>query len=430
MPMSILPGPELFAESLASIGAEGQLNAARRRTLFPGDTRLPATRPRHAADKLPFPILGGAFALMFTSFGIAYSIPVLFPNLSRSLTVPVWHLPAYFSVAGALYYSIGVLSGSIADMHGARIVAGAGQLCIAGGLLLTSFAITEANFAVVYIVGIGLGIGLTYVPVVSAVQALCPHDRLRAAGIVSAGIGIGTLVLPPLTALLIQSIGWRHAMQVLACLCAAGVVAAAPLGRPTNRRAAAHQRMALSAFRTRSFTLNYLAQTLISLVAFVPFAHLVLLAQTRGWSTATGVTLVTCLGVGSTMGRLFLGVVGGRTTACRMGAACTAAMAVSLLALAESRQLWELWADAVLFGCGYGGITALIGPIAAETTRTNIVGRAVGLLMTARALGILFGPWAVGVGVLWSGHYLMPLVVCAAIAGVAAAMLRFMPSAT
>lgn len=203
MPMSILPGPELFAEALASIGAEGQLNAARRRTLFPGDTRLPATRPRHAADKLPFPILGGAFALMFTSFGIAYSIPVLFPNLSRSLTVPVWHLPAYFSVAGALYYSIGVLSGSIADMHGARIVAGAGQLCIAGGLLLTSFAITEANFAVVYIVGIGLGIGLTYVPVVSAVQALCPHDRLRAAGIVSAGIGIGTLVLPPLTALLI-----------------------------------------------------------------------------------------------------------------------------------------------------------------------------------------------------------------------------------
>jgi MFS family permease len=112
-----------------------------------------------------------------------------------------------------------------------------------------------------------------------------------------------------------------------------------------------------------------------------------------------------------------------------MGAACTAAMAVSLLALGESRQLWELWADAVLFGCGYGGITALIGPIAAETTRTNVVGRAVGLLMTARALGILLGPWAVGVGVLWSGHYVMPLAACAALAGVAAAMLRFMPSA-
>jgi MFS family permease len=424
--MSTLPGTELLAETLASIGAEGQLNAARGRTLFPGDAGL---RQSHAADRLPTRILSGAFALMFTSFGIAYSIPVLFPSLSRSLAVPVWHLPAYFSVAGALYFSIGVLSGSIADVHGARIMAGAGQLCIAGGLVLASLSLTEANFAIVYIIGIGLGIGLTYVPVLSAVQALCPHDRLRAAGIVSAGIGIGTLVLPPLTAFLIQFVGWRHTMQVLACLCAAGVVAAAPLGHPANRRAARHQSIALSAFRTRSFTLNYLAQTLISLVAFVPFAHLVLLAQTRGWSTATGVTLVTCVGVGSTMGRLFLGLVGRRTTACRMGAACTTAMAVSLLALAESRQLWALWADAVLFGCGYGGITALIGPMAAETTRTNIVGRAVGLLMTARALGMLFGPWAVGVGVLWSGHYVMPLVVCAALAGAAAAMLRFMPSA-
>jgi MFS family permease len=424
--MSTLPGTELLAETLASIGAEGQLNAARGRTLFPGDAGL---RQSHAADRLPTRILSGAFALMFTSFGIAYSIPVLFPSLSRSLAVPVWHLPAYFSVAGALYFSIGMLSGSIADVHGARIMAGAGQLCIAGGLALASLSLTEANFAIVYIIGIGLGIGLTYVPVLSAVQALCPHDRLRAAGIVSAGIGIGTLVLPPLTAFLIQFVGWRHTMQVLACLCAAGVVAAAPLGHPANRRAARHQSIALSAFRTRSFTLNYLAQTLISLVAFVPFAHLVLLAQTRGWSTATGVTLVTCVGVGSTMGRLFLGLVGRRTTACRMGAACTTAMAVSLLALAESRQLWALWADAVLFGCGYGGITALIGPMAAETTRTNIVGRAVGLLMTARALGMLFGPWAVGVGVLWSGHYVMPLVVCAALAGAAAAMLRFMPSA-
>ena len=71
-----------------------------------------------------------------------------------------------------------------------------------------------------YGLGVGLGVGCAYVPAVGAVQRWFVRRRGFASGLAVSGIGVGTLVMPPLASLLIDDLGWRDAYLVLGCLAA------------------------------------------------------------------------------------------------------------------------------------------------------------------------------------------------------------------
>ena len=90
------------------------------------------------------------------------------------------------------------------------------MLCIAGGLFATSLAHSMAAVYLAYGVGIGVGIALVYTPSIACVQPWFTRRRGLAAGIASAGIGAGTLVVPLLAASAIAWLQWRDALRVLA----------------------------------------------------------------------------------------------------------------------------------------------------------------------------------------------------------------------
>jgi hypothetical protein len=46
----------------------------------------------------------------------------MFPSLAERFSVPVWHFAAYFSIGGAIYFSIGGLAGGAADRYGTPVV--------------------------------------------------------------------------------------------------------------------------------------------------------------------------------------------------------------------------------------------------------------------------------------------------------------------
>ena len=71
-----------------------------------------------------------------------------------------------------------------------------------------------------YGLGVGLGVGCAYVPAVGAVQRWFVRRRGFASGLAVSGIGVGTLVMPPLASFLIESLGWREAYLVLGALAA------------------------------------------------------------------------------------------------------------------------------------------------------------------------------------------------------------------
>jgi MFS transporter, OFA family, oxalate/formate antiporter len=374
-------------------------------------------------------VVAGAGALLFGCFGTAYAVPVFFLALSRDLAIPLPHLTALFSAAGALYFSLGVMSGPLAERIGARIVAVTGCAVLAGGLVVMGCAGDEPVSDIAYLVGVGVGVGLCFVPAVGAVQVLCRRNPAVAGAVAASGIGLGTFVLPSLAQLLIDHIGWRQTLQLLGVLAACCGLAALPLagsGMVNNRvpySSPSPPRLA-ELLRSRRFLLLYATQLIVSLVAFVPFAHLVLFARAMGWTAAMGGYLIGMVGIGSLCGRLLLGFVAQPLgSSCRVASLCALVMAVALALLLLTSNRWELEGDAALYGLGYGGVIGLTGPIVAEVLGVRGIYASVGFVTTSRALGILVGPWAVGVAAHRLGSYDVPFLTCASLALIAALLL-------
>src|SRR4030081_822292 len=120
-----------------------------------------------------------------------------------------------FSLAGFLYFGLGIVSGPLADRWGSRRLAVAGMILVGLGLAAASMARSLVEIYWAYGVGVGLGVGASYVPVVGAVQRWFLRRRGFASGLAVSGIGVGTLAMPPLASFLIEAQGWRKAYLIL-----------------------------------------------------------------------------------------------------------------------------------------------------------------------------------------------------------------------
>ena len=116
-----------------------------------------------------------------------------------------------FSLAGFLYFGLGIVNGPLADRFGARRLAVAGMILTGLGQAAASAARNLLEVYAAYGFGVGLGVGCAYVPAIGAVQRWFVRRRGFASGLAVSGIGIGTLLMPPLASQLIELLGWRDA---------------------------------------------------------------------------------------------------------------------------------------------------------------------------------------------------------------------------
>jgi MFS transporter, OFA family, oxalate/formate antiporter len=357
--------------------------------------------------------------LLLVCWGLTYSMPVMFPSLAERFSVPVWHFAAYFSIGGAIYFSIGSLAGAVADRYGTPVVVLVGFLISAAGFVTASLAKSELMFAIGYIIAISAGVGLTYAPVTAAVQVLTTKKRIIAAGITSAGIGFGSMLLPPVVSWLYHVASWGVTLQAMAAFAVVGVLPVFALKGVVQR---APPPTGVSALRTNSnFVWAFIGQLLFAIMFFVPFAHLVNISLWHGWTTYEGVELISLLGFGSTAGRFLVTPLAQRMGACRSSSLCAFTAAAAMIGIALGSTHWVMWSNVVIFGLAYGGVLALSAPIVSEICGPVNVGKNVGTLMGARAIGVLLGPWSVGVTEWWLNSYTEPLLACAVV-GLASAI--------
>jgi OFA family oxalate/formate antiporter-like MFS transporter len=355
--------------------------------------------------------------LLLVCWGLTYSMPVMFPSLAERFSVPVWHFAAYFSIGGAIYFSIGGLAGAIADRYGTPIVVTVGSLISAAGFLIASFANSEVMFAIGYMVGIGSGVGLIYAPVTAAVQVLTTEQKIIAAGISSSGIGFGSMLLPPAVSWLHHIASWQVTLQAMSAFAVVGILPVFALRGVVQKASPG-----VSALRTNaSFAWAFMGQLLFAVMFFVPFAHLVNISLWHGWTTYEGVELISLLGLGSMAGRFLVAPFAERTGACRTASHCAYITAAAMAGIALASAHWVIWCCVAIFGLTYGGVVALSAPIVSEICGAVNFGRNVGTLMGARAVGVLVGPWSVGVTEWWLNSYTGPLLACAFI-GLASAV--------
>ncbi|KVZ02949.1 MFS transporter [Burkholderia stagnalis] len=398
-------------------------------------------------------VVAAAFAVTFVGFGSAYTFSAFVESLQRDFAASRGQISLVFSLAGCLYFGFGVVSGPLADRLGSRPLAVAGMLLTAAGLAAAGAARTLMQVYVAYGLGVGLGIGCAYVPAVGAVQRWFVRRRGFASGLAVAGIGVGTLVMPPLASALIAHVGWRGAyftLAVLAVLVGAGMsllIENDPRGRgllPDGGRAAdspaagashdgrsAHAVHAAhvpagatvrEAVTSRPFASLYAACLVCSFGVFVPFVHLVPYAVDHGVKPAAAVLLLGAIGVGSTAGRFFLGGLADRFGRRASLLAMFAGMAVALVAWAAAGDFAALAAFALVFGVFYGGWVAVLPAVAMDYFGGRNVSGIIGVLYTSVAFGTLIGPAAAGFIYDAGGGYLVPILASAAANAIAFAI--------
>src|SRR5450631_331749 len=165
-------------------------------------------------------VVAAAFAVTFVGFGSAYTFSAFVESLQNEFAASRGSVSLVFSLAGFLYFGLGMVSGPLADRWGSRRLCTLGMLLVGFGLGAASMARSPTEVYVAYGLGVGLGVGCSYVPALGAVQRWFVKRRGFASGLAVSGIGVGTLVMPPLASFLIEAQGWRHAYLILGLLAA------------------------------------------------------------------------------------------------------------------------------------------------------------------------------------------------------------------
>ncbi|WP_407170051.1 MFS transporter [Bradyrhizobium sp. ORS 111] len=383
-------------------------------------------------------VVAAAFVVTFVGFGSAYTFSSFVESLQRDFGASRGSVSLVFSLAGFLYFGLGVISGPLADRWGARKLAALGMALVGLGLMLASQAQTIVQVYAAYGIGIGAGVGCAYVPTLGAVQRWFVKRRGFASGLAVSGIGVGTLVMPPLATWLIASLGWRDAYLVLGILAVITGVGSSlfiaddprrhgtgPDGDPLGSMSSAPVRQGVSigeAVRTPRFAGLYAACLISAFGVFVPFVHLVPFAVDHHVTSALAVLLLGMIGVGSTAGRFVLGSIADRIGRDTFLIAMYVGMAVSLAIWAIAGGFWSLTIFALLFGVFYGGWVAILPAVVTDHFGGRNVGGIIGILYTSVAIGTLLGPSAAGFAFDVSHSYFIPVAISAA-ANVAAAFI-------
>lgn len=394
-------------------------------------------------------VVAAAFTVTFVGFGSAYTFSAFVESLQREFAASRGSVSLVFSLAGFLYFGLGILTGPLADRFGARRLCMVGMVMVGLGLCCAGMAHTLEQVYVAYGLGMGLGVGCSYVPAIAVVQRWFVKRRGFASGLAVSGIGVGTLVMPPLAAHLVSALGWRHAYGVLGILSMVVGVGIALLieNDPRDRglapdgdvvQAGETPRVAsgfsvTAAVRSRRFIGLYAACLSCSFGLFVPFVHLIPFAIDHGVAQTSAVLLLGAIGVGSTGGRFILGGL-----ADKLGREFTlvlmfAGMALVLLCWIFATAFWGMAFFALAYGVVYGGFVAVLPALVMDFFGGRNVSGIIGILYTSVALGTLVGPSAAGFAFDVSHSYTLPILIGAGgnliAAGVVMAVAKSAPPA-
>lgn len=311
-----------------------------------------------------------------------YSCGVFFKPLLTEFGWSRTAVSGAFSLAMLVSGLLSVPLGSLTDRLGTRLVMTVCGFLMGAGLLLMSLVNSVWQIYLFYTVIIGIGMGGSFVPVVSAIVRWFTTRRGTMTGFVLAGSGVGALVGPPVANKLITVFDWRQAYLILGAsvLVLSTVLAQllrrdpaqmgqTPYGEKTVNRELPADSQGISlqeAMHTRPFWMLFLAQLSMAYSFFAFTVHIAARTNDLGFSAANAAMALAAFGAGSITGRIGLGAacdyLGNKRT--YLYGAILNTLAVFLLV--PAKELWAIYPLAVVMGITQGGTGSVVSPLQAE----------------------------------------------------------------
>jgi MFS family permease len=369
-----------------------------------------------------------AFFSSAVTLGTAYSFGAFFESMSEEFDAAAGATAVIFGITTFSFFWLSIVTGRMTDRFGPRLVVVVGAVAMFAGLMLTSRVQSLGVGYVTYGAGVGIAAACGYVPMVATVGGWFVHHRALAIGLAVAGIGVGTMVLSPLSAAMIDRYGWRDTYVVFAIGGAAVLLACVPLvDRPPGDGSPQPSRFG-DALRSPVFRRIHLSALALGLALFVPFVFVGQYAKERGIDAVQAAVLVGVLGGSSVLSRVGFGSLVRRFGSFRLYRACFVIHGVSFLIwLAAGSSYAMLVLFVLVLGVGYGGFVALSPILISDRMGVAGLGSILGVLYTAPGLGGLVGPPAAGWLVDRTGSYRWAIVGCLVCATLSVVLLTGLP---
>jgi predicted MFS family arabinose efflux permease len=231
-------------------------------------------------------------------------------------------------------------------------------------------------------------------------------NRSLAVALVSAGMGLGTVLIAPLSRWIITSYDWRSAMLVTGGIAWMVIIPAslflrrppvpAYAGAANNAGISGHEFTMLEVLRTPQFASIALTHFACCAAHSGPIFHMVSYAMDCGVPSMAAAAVFGVAGLASLSGRIVCGLVADRVGAKRtlITGLAVQALAVSLYLVTQGAT--GFYALAALFGLSYGGVMPLYAILVREYFGAKIMGTAYGAVVMVSLLGMAIGPWAGG----------------------------------
>ena len=374
-----------------------------------------------------------SFLALFAIVGIAlYGLPFFYDFMVRDFG---WSRAQVTSgnalsklVVGPAF---GFLAGWLVDRFGPRRLMIAGIL-MAGVALIGLGAIRSlAGFYLFYLCN-----ALGYVcggplPNQVLLSRWFTGGRGRAMGVAYLGIGLGGALVPFLAVWLTRAVGWQAALQGLGALI---IIVALPLAlfvRETPGSITSpnpHNPPVGPVLRSPAFYLLLAGSTCSIAAVGGTNQHLKLfLSLDHGYAQTAAARVASLVLVSSLVGRLGMGWLADRIPKkyVMLLIYLLVACAIPLLLLTTTGS--AIYIFAVVFGIGLGGEYMVIPLMAAELFGVQVLGRVMGIVLTADGVGEAVAPWLVGRMRDAAGSYASGFVALIGCALVGAVAILFLP---
>lgn len=252
--------------------------------------------------------------------------------------------------------------GHLLDRRGVRQIAIPALAMV--GVMVASLALLTPSLQHFYLISAAIGlatIGASPVAYSRAIFSWFDVRRGRALGLMLAGAATAAIMMPPLAARLIATMGWRRAWVAIGVMIiAVGVPITAAWLRERDdgtRRLAAPRDGATvgEALRSRLFWTLIAVLFLSGLLITGFIVHGAALLSDRGFTPAQAALVVSAFGAGNLAGRLLAGTLLDRYSAPRLSAGLLMVSAAGGLLLVDAHAMPIAIAAAVLIGLGAGG---------------------------------------------------------------------------
>lgn len=379
--------------------------------------------------------------LITSSYAFVHNYGVFFSELETSFG---WTRTLTSSVISVSYifYAIGsIIIGRLMDKYSLKAIVAIAGTFLGAGLILCSQIQALWQLYLFFGVMVGLGISASTTVAGSTIQRWFVKRRGLVLGLQMAGMGIGGLILAPLSGHLIDLYGWRTTFIILGIagfvimLIASRFIVRTPAEKglqPYGAEGSTTAKQANStpfpdkkwtmkqALKTRSAWMAWSIHFFASVAFLMIVVHIVPHAEDMGLPTTTAAGALGLILGFSIAGRILGGHLADKIGFSKIVGISVTLGAFMMLFLVGIRDAWMLYLFVALFGIAYGGKGATIGGMMGQLFGVESLPPLMALLTTARAAAAIVGPLLGGYIFDSTGSYTTAFIIGAACYAVAA----------